>query len=150
MMDGRCGNFGFPVTERDRRGMMTIGPKDGPSSNEWRKSTGERNTGKREHRYGRTYWAKRMGWGYGDTYMEWMYEEYGSVKIISMITDQDWDSVEVEPPPADAAPVVNVDEDILQILAAEAHILRDEENLGDHKGGVGLVGWVQQMNDWEE
>ena len=82
--------------------------------------------------------------------MEWMYGEYGAVKIISVITDQDWDSTEVEPPPADAAPVVNVDEDMLQILVAGAHILRDEKNLVDHVEGVGLDGWGQQMDNWGE
>ena len=70
--------------------------------------------------------------------MEWVYEEYGAVKIISVITENDWESTGVEPPAADDAPVVNADEDILQMLAAGARIMRDEDNLGDHEGDIGL------------
>ena len=79
-----------------------------------------------------------------------MYEESGAVKIISVITEYDWESTEVEPPLADDAPMVNVDEDMLRILAAGAHILRDEENLVGHEEDVGLDGWGQQMDDWRE
>ena len=53
------------------------------------------------------------------------YGEYGALKMISSLAFREWTSKEPEPPPADAAPVVNVDADI-------------------------PVGWVQQMNDWEE
>ena len=79
-----------------------------------------------------------------------MYEESGAVKIISVITENDWGSIEVEPPQANAAPVVNVDEGMLQMLAAGTRILRDEETLGDHEEGVCLDGWGQHMDNWGE
>ena len=75
--------------------------------------------------------------------MEHMYEEYGALKIISVITHQDWESTEVEPPPADAAPVVNVDEDMLHMLAAGAHVFQDNKIWGNMRTALA---WLDGAN----
>ena len=49
-----------------------------------------------------------------------MYETYDSMRFISIIAYTDWHATEVLPPAANVAPVVDADNQILQMMAAGA------------------------------
>ena len=71
------------------------------------------------------------------------------LKFINVVTGHNWEATEVLPPAACEAPVVDADEDILQMLAAGARAIRnEEESLEDQDEDIELNRWGNPMNGW--
>ena len=71
--------------------------------------------------------------GHGTNHLLRMYHTYGPVRFISVILYTDWHpTTEVLPPAVNDAPVVDADEQMLQILAAGAQGVNNKAgSLGD-------------------
>ena len=63
---------------------------------------------------------RALGVGHGTNHLLRIYDEYGPLRFISIMSYTDWNTTEVLPPAANYALVVDADEQMLQMLAAGA------------------------------
>ena len=83
-----------------------------------------------------------LGVGHGTPHLSRSCVGYGLLKFISDSSSNDWTATEVLPPSADETPVVDADEDILQMLVAGARVMHNEaDSLGDQDDGIELNQW---------